>query len=106
MKAIIEIPSEVNDELYSGVNDSYIRVIERSGGVPLLLPYVTDADIIKRFADLCDGFFFTGGADIDPARYGEEKSEACGEVRRFRDEHSPPPSLQRSQYLLSAAAHS
>jgi len=34
----------------------------------------------------CDGFLFSGGGDIDPPLFGEEKIPACGKVCRNRDE--------------------
>jgi putative glutamine amidotransferase len=33
-----------------------------------------------------DGFVFTGGADIDPKYFGEEKKPSCGQIFPLRDE--------------------
>lgn len=86
MKPIIGILAGVDDELITKVQDLYIDAIERSGGTPVLLPYVRGEETIKSFADLCDGFFFTGGADIDPRHYGEEAKSNCGPIQAYRDE--------------------
>lgn len=86
MKPIIGILAEVNDELTTAVKNTYIRAITVSGGAPVLLPYTDNDEAIDRFIDICDGFMFTGGADIDPSRYGEKQSPFCGSVRPYRDE--------------------
>ena len=52
----------------------------------VLLPYTKKRELIEQFAVLCDGFLYAGGVDVDPARYGEERLEACGEISALRDE--------------------
>ena len=34
---------------------------------------------------LCDGLLFTGGSDITPSFYGEEREEKCGKTNLKRD---------------------
>ena len=48
---------------------TYADAIARAGGVPVLLPPVPDADATAVVARL-DGLVVTGGADVDPGRYG------------------------------------
>jgi putative glutamine amidotransferase len=52
---------------------SYIRAIQRAGGLALMLP---PDEAIERepdeILDLVDGLILAGGADIDPSSYGEE----------------------------------
>lgn len=54
--------------------------------LPVLLP-ITEPEpaLIRKIALQFDAFLFTGGNDVDPARYGEEKHEACGEIEPERD---------------------
>lgn len=85
-KPIIGLLAVVDDELNTKIQNTYINAIERAGGAPVLLPYVKNDESIDVFVSICDGFLFTGGADVSPARYGEEKSEKCGDVQLFRDE--------------------
>lgn len=50
----------------------YFDVLEDAGATPVMLPLRGgDPERAERLADLCDGFLFTGGHDVDPARYGE-----------------------------------
>ncbi len=86
MRPIIGLLTEIDNECMTKVQHAYVSAIERSGGVPLVLPYVRDDEIKARYVELCDGFFFTGGVDVDPVHYGEEKSEFCGEIQPSRDE--------------------
>ncbi len=86
MKPIIGILAEVDRERVTRVWNTYIRAIENSGGIPIMLPYVEGDDAIRRFADMCDGFCFTGGVDVNPERYGESVKPECGEIQYERDE--------------------
>jgi putative glutamine amidotransferase len=52
-------------------NDAYIEAIRLAGGVPVVLPPVYGRpEIVEALAHV-DGVLFTGGKDVDPARYGE-----------------------------------
>ena len=86
MKPIIGLLAEVEDTCYSGVRNAYVSAIECAGGLPLLIPYVTDGATISEYVSLSDGIFFTGGADIDPSIYGEMPSPNLGKLQKRRDE--------------------
>jgi putative glutamine amidotransferase len=52
---------------------SYIRAIQRAGGLALMLPPDEAAEREPdQIIDLVDGLILAGGADIDPSSYGEE----------------------------------
>ena len=85
-KPIIGILAEVEDgEIANRVQDSYIRAIEQAGGVPILLPYVRGEDTLTSFVELCHGFLFTGGVDVEPRHYGEATKSTCGSIQSNRD---------------------
>ena len=86
MRPIIGVLAEVEDTGYSGVKNAYIKSIENAGGLPLLLPFVKEEESVRQFVSFCNGFFFTGGADIEPTRYGEETIPQCGELKKMRDD--------------------
>jgi gamma-glutamyl-gamma-aminobutyrate hydrolase PuuD len=61
----------------------YPKVIERAGGLPVQLTRNTHpAGIVARL----DGLVMTGGADPDPALYGEDPHPELGAVERGRDD--------------------
>lgn len=98
MKPLIGLLAEVDDEKKNGMARSYSAAIEMAGGIPLQLPYSENEEIQEDYASRLDGFVFTGGADIDPKHFGEEKREACGRVYQFRDAFE----LQMFEKILSA----
>ena len=85
MRPVIGVLVEIDNELVAKAQSTYTHAIEKAGGTPLVLPYVDD-EAIEHFVSICDGFFFTGGADVDPRRYGEAAKEGLGEIQEYRDE--------------------
>jgi len=63
----------------------YMDGVREAGGIPVILPLHLSEEDFKEIRDDFDGFLFTGGPDISPALYGEEKSELCGYVCEDRD---------------------
>ena len=51
----------------------YIQGIIRAGGLPIILPLSDDEEVFAQALEMCDGFLLTGGQDVSPALYGEEK---------------------------------
>ena len=86
MKPIIGMLAQIDDERTSKIVNAYTNAIESSGGIPILLPYVKNEETIESFVNMCDGFLFSGGVDIAPARYGEETKPTCGQIQLYRDE--------------------
>ncbi len=67
------------------IGPNYLEAIRTAGGVPILLPLQVEKDELATAANVCDGFLFTGGPDIDPFRFGEETIKQCGVVVPERD---------------------
>ena len=62
---------------------SYVRALEEAGGRPLVVPPSEDG--VQETLDVLDGLIFSGGADLDPALYGDEAHEETFGVDPFRD---------------------
>jgi putative glutamine amidotransferase len=63
---------------------SYVAAVERAGGRPLVVP--PSGDSVEETLDLLDGIVFSGGNDVDPARYGAEPHPETDAPLRERDE--------------------
>lgn len=66
------------------VNRAYVLAVQRAGGVPVLLPPYLDAPTLQALWERLDGLVLTGGGDIAPERFGEQrhaKAEAVSETR-------------------------
>ncbi|WP_328601688.1 gamma-glutamyl-gamma-aminobutyrate hydrolase family protein [Nocardia terrae] len=63
---------------------TYVELTERAGGIPVLLPPIGTPrpELVERL----DGLVLTGGADLDPARYGAPAHPATRGLRPDRDE--------------------
>ena len=85
MRPVIGLTVALDAECTTTSPNAYSQAIELAGGLPVLLPYTEDPDMLSAYLGLCDGFFFTGGADVDPTRYGEEILPVCGELQVQRD---------------------
>ncbi|KIZ17664.1 gamma-glutamyl-gamma-aminobutyrate hydrolase family protein [Streptomyces natalensis] len=67
----------------------YPRLVQRSGGLPALLP-PGDPDTAAAVVARLDGVVIAGGADVQPARYGAQPHPRTG-----------PPSLDRDAWELA-----
>jgi len=61
----------------------YVRQVSAVGAVPVLLPPLPDAVAVL---DRLDGLVLSGGADVDPARYGASRSPRTGPAQPHRDD--------------------
>jgi putative glutamine amidotransferase len=64
----------------------YPDAIEAAGGMPMILPLAASAASVLPLAERLDGILLTGSnSDLDPARYGAVRLEACGPAQPLRD---------------------
>lgn len=67
------------------INPLYFGGIDQAGGIPVLLPLHREQDRWEEYLGRFDGFVFTGGQDVDPALYGQEKIPECSYQAPIRD---------------------
>ena len=79
------MPMEAPFDLpYNYTNAYNTRAVLENGGLPVMPPFLTEAEA-DQLMEMADGLIMTGGADLDPALYGEEKLECCGSIEYARD---------------------
>ena len=64
---------------------NYLNGLRDAGALPVIFPLGIEEEDALQLYELCDGFLFTGGHDVDPALYGEERADVCGVLCESRD---------------------
>jgi putative glutamine amidotransferase len=64
---------------------AYVTALENAGLVPLIVPPLSSDRAAAAVLDSVSGLVLTGGEDVDPARYGEERHEKLHSVNAARD---------------------
>ncbi len=68
------------------MGQTYVRVLVSAGAVPWLIPPLPDDEsTLQLMYERLDAVFLTGGVDVDPAAYGEERHEMCDRSDPARD---------------------
>jgi putative glutamine amidotransferase len=70
------------------LRDDYVRAVETAGGLPLVLAPGDPEDapaLAAEYLDRVQALVLSGGADVDPAQYGEDRHETVTSVFPERD---------------------
>ncbi len=65
---------------------TYMRHIEKNGGIPVMIQPTDNLDTLEENLKHFDGILLTGGQDVHPAYYGEKILPECGTIIKMRDE--------------------
>ena len=84
-RPLIGVTGGVNEEGALYIRHGYMLSVARAGGIPVLLPLEGGDDMLRDAFERMDGIIISGGADVDPALYGEEKLPECGPLNPARD---------------------
>ncbi len=67
------------------VKVAYSEAVLRAGGLPFIMPYSDDKQVVDAYLDRVSGVLVTGGAfDIPPEAYGEAAREGLGDLKPGR----------------------
>lgn len=72
-------------EIDADIRERYYEQIVAAGGVPVVIPPVSDAGVIGDTLDRIDAIVFTGGGDHNPLWQGEEPLPLLGNINEVRD---------------------
>ena len=65
--------------------ETYYKSVWRAGGVPVIIPPLSDTDSIINTLEHIDGLLLSGGADYNPLYAGEEPQPRLGGINSERD---------------------
>jgi putative glutamine amidotransferase len=98
-----------------GLSETYVRAVAAAGGAPLLIPLLTEREMLRALYERLDGLLLSGGGDIDPCHFGETVHESCRRILPDRDdmelalvrwaaeEHKPLLGICRGIQVLNVA---
>lgn len=69
------------------VNKDYVDSVTKNGGVPVMIPFNVEKDVLEQLMTTLDGLIISGGHDVYPLNYGEQPSQKLGDVFPERDEY-------------------
>ena len=69
----------------SYVNEDYVDSVVQNGGVPYIIPFTEDDEVIREQLNHVQGLILSGGHDVDPHGYGEEPLQKIGATWPERD---------------------
>jgi microsomal dipeptidase-like Zn-dependent dipeptidase/anthranilate/para-aminobenzoate synthase component II len=72
-------------ELTCKLAEGYYKSVLRAGGVPVIIPPLSDTSVIINTLEHLDGLILSGGADYDPHYAGEEPCPLLGTINEERD---------------------
>lgn len=67
------VMAQVFEQRVQRVSCNYLHSVIGAGGIPMVFPVTEDRAIYERMLPMVDGLLFTGGHDVDPARYGSDE---------------------------------
>jgi putative glutamine amidotransferase len=79
------IPTNAWSPSIVGHRRSYVEAVLQAGGLPVILPPLTDLRALRALYERLDGVVLAGGDDIDPIHYGEKPHPRLGAVSPERD---------------------
>ena len=83
-KPVVGITANYGEQL-SKLAEGYYKSVVRAGGVPVIIPPLSDTDSIINTLERIDALVLSGGSDYDPHYAGEEPSPLLGDINSERD---------------------
>lgn len=69
----------------SYVNEDYVDSVVQNGGVPVIIPFTSNDEVVKEQLEHVQGLILSGGHDLDPHEYNEELEQKIGTIWPARD---------------------
>lgn len=82
---LIGVSSARGSQGGSIVSGTYIEAVLKAGGVPVIVPVMTDSEILRDIVNDLDGLVMVGGGDVHPSYYKENLIPNVNEIDSVRD---------------------
>ena len=101
--------------VYQRAGAPYVQALVMAGAIPMIVPVVSDSEMVDEVLALVDGVVLQGGADICPHLYGQEKHPSVqldnditdnfeiALCRRCVDRRKPLLAICRGMQILNVA---
>jgi microsomal dipeptidase-like Zn-dependent dipeptidase/gamma-glutamyl-gamma-aminobutyrate hydrolase PuuD len=83
-KPVIAMTANHSD-IDATIRDAYYKQVVAAGGVPVIIPPVTDDSVVINTLEHIDALILSGGGDINPLWAGEEPSPKLHGINQERD---------------------
>jgi len=70
---------------YTKIRCSYVNAVYRAGGTPIIIPPFDSTKHLDEYINLVDALVLSGGEDVAPASYGEDKVLELENINPDRD---------------------
>lgn len=82
---IIGVSSSRGSQGGSIVSGTYIEAVIKAGGIPVIIPVMTDSEVLRDIVKNLDGVVMIGGDDVNPSYYKENAIPKVNEIDSVRD---------------------
>ena len=82
---VIKHETAYSHSVIESLSNDYVESVIKAGGVPVILPILSDEESIRIQIELLDGVLLSGGVDINPLVYNEEPSPKLGYIFPDKD---------------------
>lgn len=69
----------------ASIKNLYNEGVIEAGGIPIIVPYSTNEEVLKAVIAASDGLLVTGGPDVDAKYFGEYNTPVTGSILPGRD---------------------
>ncbi|MEA4919100.1 gamma-glutamyl-gamma-aminobutyrate hydrolase family protein [Proteiniphilum sp.] len=84
-RLVVGISTENDMPEKIAVKKRYVNAVIQAGGIPLLLPFTDNVEVLRSVVSLIDGLLLIGGDDVSPFLYGESPIAGCFLISQERD---------------------
>ena len=98
---VIGISTEIDIPGRISVKRKYVDAVLQAGGIPFILPFTDNVQILQSVISSIDGLLLTGGGDISPVIYGESTLLDYALLRLASERQIPVLGICRGMQIIN-----